>query len=128
MNRPNATFTGPALATRRAAAAVAGLALMLSTSPVRSLSLPDLRWPGSSAPNVADVRKAYVAAKPTAGRRHEDLLIRDADCGAVDAGRFACQIDFVRKAEPAGRLYFTVVTLQGAPDRWLLIGGLCQGP
>ena len=91
-----------------------------------SLSLPGAH---AEAPRRVDIQKAYDAAKTvSAGRHQDDLVIRDADCTAIQGGRFACQIDFVLQREPSGRLYFTVVTLEGAAKRWTLIGGLCRGP
>jgi hypothetical protein len=114
----------------RLAAGFALLALGLSALPVHALTLPDLRWPDGGAPNLSDVQKAYADTKATAaaGRHQNDLFIRHAVCDPVSTGRFSCQIDFVRKSEPGGRLYFTVVTLEGAPRRWAMIGGLCQSP
>jgi hypothetical protein len=82
-----------------------------------------------AAPAAADVQRAYEAAKAQGGSRHEDdLMIRTAQCRRSGGGRWACQIDFVRAAEPRGRLYFTLVTLQNKGDGWTLIGGLCRGP
>lgn len=81
------------------------------------------------APAVLNVQQAYDAAKVETGVKHQDdLMIRDAQCQAADGGRWACQIDFVRTAEPHGRLYFTLVTLEKRNDKWVLLGGLCRGP
>lgn len=80
-------------------------------------------------PAAANVQQAYDAAKVETGVKHQDdLMIRNAQCQAADSGRWACQIDFVRTAEPHGRLYFTLVTLEKRSDKWVLIGGLCRGP
>ena len=80
-------------------------------------------------PVRADVQQAYDDAKTTSGSRHVDeLLIRDAKCDLVKSSRFSCQIDFVRAAEPGGRLYFTVVTVDSLPRRWTLVSGLCRSP
>ena len=82
-----------------------------------------------SGPGRADVQQAYDDAKTTSGSRHVDeLLIRDAKCDPVKSSRFSCQIDFVRAAEPGGRLYFTVVTVDSLPRRWTLVSGLCRSP
>ncbi len=113
------------LRARQAASLAAGWAVALFGL---SVGLPSLGLV-QEAPQRADVQKAYDAAKASAGSRHQDdLVIRDADCAAIPHSRFACQIDFVLQRQPTGRLYFTVVTLEGAPDRWTLIGGLCRGP
>lgn len=79
-------------------------------------------------PGPANVQQAYDAAKAETGaRHHDDLKIRDAQCQSLkDAGRYACQIDYVRSAEPNGRLYFTVVTIEKRGQAWTLLGGLCR--
>lgn len=80
------------------------------------------------APGPASVQQAYDAAKVETGLKHQDdLKIREADCSALAGSRYACQIDFVKTAEPRGRLYFTVVTIEKRGDGWTLIGGLCRG-
>jgi hypothetical protein len=84
--------------------------------------------PGLGGPDRDSVQRAYDAAKVETGVKHQDdLKIRDAQCGAIPDHRFTCQIDFVRTAEPHGRLYFTVVTIEKRGDAWALIGGLCKG-
>lgn len=82
------------------------------------------------APGAGSVQQAYDAAKVETGVRHsDDLRIRNAACNPTEGPRrYACQIDFVRAAEPRGRLYFTVVTIEKRGDAWTLVGGLCKGP
>lgn len=100
--------------------ALAGWAVVLAGL---QFALPGL----TAAPGRDAVQLAYDAAKAETGVRHrDDLKIRDADCSALPGHRYACQIDFVRAAEPDGRLYFTVVTLERRATAWMLIGGLCR--
>ena len=90
-----------------------------------ALALPFL----NPAPGPANIQAAYDAAKAETRDKHvDDLSIRTAQCSAMDGGRYACQIDFVRTAEPRGRLFFTLVTVEKRADRWVLLGGLCKGP
>ncbi len=104
-----------------ALAVLAAGVLVLSVAPPASKA---------SVPGRGDVQNAYDAAKATAaaGRHADDLHINDARCSALGNGQYTCEIDFVRTAEPEGRLYFTVVTLKSAPRGWTLIGGLCRSP
>jgi hypothetical protein len=80
-------------------------------------------------PDVAGVQAAYEAAREDATGTHEnDLLIQTAQCrplpGSTDVT--ACQIDFVRKLDPQGRLYFDVITVQARrAGQWTLLSGLC---
>jgi hypothetical protein len=79
------------------------------------------------APGPDSVQQAYDAAKVETGVKHQDdLKIREAQCSALAGARYACQIDFVRTAEPRGRLYFTVVTIEKQGQAWTLLGGLCK--
>ena len=79
-------------------------------------------------PGPENVQQAYDAAKAETGVRHkDDLRSREAQCISLELKhRYACQIDFVRAAEPQGRLYFTVVTIEKRGDAWTLLGGLCR--
>jgi hypothetical protein len=88
----------------------------------------------AAMPEVAHVQAAYEAARaivdPT--QHANDLLIQTAICKPLAAAgplgpQAACQIDFVRKLQPDGRLYFDVVTLEERPGgTWALLAGLCM--
>lgn len=80
-------------------------------------------------PDVPAIQAAYADAKSdNAGRHLDDLTVRSADCSPIDAGRFYCQISYLRARDDAAEhLYFTVVTMEPGPDRWILKGGLCRG-
>ena len=77
-------------------------------------------------PGAGDVQTAYDAARVDNAERHAyDLVIQTAKCMTMRVGGFACQIDFVRRAEPDRRLYFDVVTIDEHEGRWVLLSGLC---
>ena len=79
-----------------------------------------------SVPNAQAVQDAYDAARADNAERHAyDLVIQGAKCSEIKGGGYACQIDFVRRAEPDKRLYFDVVTIDERQGRWTLLSGLC---
>lgn len=85
-------------------------------------------------PDVAGVQAAYEAARSAvdAASHANDLVIQSARCQPLSPGRqaaaqAACQIDFVRRLEPEGRLYFEIVTLEARNSgAWELLSGLCK--
>lgn len=88
----------------------------------------------ASEPDVPAIQAAYEAARAVVdpGTHPYDLAITGAHCRALatptaDGAQTACQIDFTRKLEPEGRLYFDVVTLAPRTDGgWVLLSGLCM--
>jgi hypothetical protein len=82
--------------------------------------------PAAAGPGTSGIQTAYDDARQVNAERHAfDLVIETAKCNAMKAGGYACQIDFVRKAEPDRRLYFDVVTVDEREGRWVLLSGLC---
>ena len=80
----------------------------------------------ASLPTAESVQVAYDAARTDNADRHAyDLVIQHAKCSEIKGGGYACQIDFVRRAEPDKRLYFDVVTVDERQGRWTLLSGLC---
>lgn len=80
----------------------------------------------ASVPDAQAVQSAYDAARVDNAERHAyDLVIQGAKCSEIKGGGYACQIDFVRRAEPDKRLYFDVVTLDERQGHWTLLSGLC---
>jgi len=80
----------------------------------------------ASAPDAQAVQAAYDAARVENAERHAwDLVIQGAKCSEIKGGGYACQIDFVRRAEPDKRLYFDVVTVDERQGHWTLLSGLC---
>ena len=61
------------------------------------------------------------------GHAHDDdLVVENADCNALGPHEFMCQVSFTRRLEANGRLYFDVVTMTEAEERWQLTSGLCR--
>jgi len=80
----------------------------------------------ASLPTAESVQLAYEAARIDNADRHAyDLVIQHAKCSEIKGGGYACQIDFVRRAEPDKRLYFDVVTVDERQGHWTLLSGLC---
>ncbi|HEX4505170.1 MAG TPA: hypothetical protein VH722_05520 [Alphaproteobacteria bacterium] len=104
---------------RLAAFAVAGMAALAGSAGAAPAHPPD----------VPAIQAAYADAKADNADRHlDDLAIHSADCSPIDAGRFYCQISYLRAGDDAeGHLYFTVVTMEPGPGRWILKSGLCRG-
>lgn len=84
----------------------------------------------SAVPDAQIVQHAYEAARNDADsnpRHVYELTILNARCTAQSgADSYVCQIDFVRKDKPDGRLYFEVVTVASRPTGWVLLSGLCK--
>ena len=88
----------------------------------------------AAMPDVPGIQAAYEAARLIVdpGKHVDDLAIVDAHCRPMSApdpkgAQAACQIDFVRKLQPEGRLYFDVITLAPKPEGgWQLLSGLCM--
>lgn len=111
------------------------LALLSAAAPASAASLP----------GVPQIQSAYEAAyiatrgKPP-GEHADDLVIQTARCQVLqprqsslpsspsaDTPAAACQIEFVRRREPDGRLYADIVTLAAAENGdWALVAGLCM--
>ena len=93
---------------------------------------PQPAW--AAMPDVLGIQAAYEAARLIVdpGKHVADLAIVDAHCKPMvaaepKAAQAACQIDFVRKLQPEGRLYFDVITLAPKPEGgWELLSGLCM--
>jgi hypothetical protein len=102
--------------------AVAGMAALASGAEADAALLPGV-------PDVPAIQAAYADAKGENADRHlDDLTVHSADCSPIDAGRFYCQISYLRARDDAAEhLYFTVVTMEPGPDRWILKSGLCRG-
>jgi len=80
----------------------------------------------AALPTAQAVQAAYDAARVDNAERHAyDLVIEHAVCSQIRGGGYACQIDFVRRAEPDKRLFFDVVTVDERGGHWTLLSGLC---
>ncbi len=78
-------------------------------------------------PSIAVIQAAYDDAKLEEPERHDDQLhIEDADCRALEAGKFTCQVGFTDKRSSNGRLYFDVIGIDKLERGWRLMSGLCR--
>lgn len=81
-------------------------------------------------PSVSTVQHAYDLAKGDADSNPQhvyELSILAARCSPLaQPDNVMCQIDFVRKDKPDGRMYFEVVTLAARQSDWVLLSGLCK--
>jgi hypothetical protein len=84
----------------------------------------------ASVPDAHAVQRAYERAKSDedSNPKHVyELAIQAAKCSPLESdSNYMCQIDFVRKDQPTGRLYFEVVTLAARQGDWVLLSGLCK--
>ena len=100
----------------------AARARLLAGALTAGLAVPAL----AAVPTAESVQLAYDAARTDNAERHAyDLVIQHAKCNGIQGGGYACQIDFVRRAEPDKRLYFDVVTVDERDGHWTLLSGLC---
>ena len=106
-------------------------ALLLAVAAAGLSAPPSAR---AAVPDVPGIQAAYEAARLIVdpGKHVDDLAIVDAHCRPMstpdrNGAQTACQIDFVRKLQPEGRLYFDVITLAPKPEGgWQLLSGLCM--
>ena len=94
-----------------------------------------LALPAQAAlPDVPGIQAAYEAARLIVdpAKHTDDLAIVGAHCKPMLASepqgaQAACQVDFVRRLQPEGRLFFDVITLAPKADgAWELKSGLCM--
>ena len=85
----------------------------------------------AAAPDTDAIQQAYDDARQevTDPAQHVyELSFVGIRCNAMeDSDAYVCQVDYVRKSAPQGRLYFEVITIkQTWLGRWRLLSGLCQ--
>ena len=83
------------------------------------------------APDIAVIQSAYEREASSGSALHDKgLQVLQARCH--DAGTnsstsgFLCEVTFLSKADPEQRLYFDIVAVARANDRWELKSGLCK--
>jgi hypothetical protein len=52
--------------------------------------------------------------------------VLNAKCHGGAGGEYLCEVTFTASSDPNGRLYFDIVALAQANDRWTLTSGLCR--
>jgi hypothetical protein len=78
-------------------------------------------------PDVATIQSAYDQEASQNNTLHDKgLKVLQAKCHDGNAGGFLCEVTFISKDDPAGRLYFDIVDVAPAGDGWKLKSGLCK--
>jgi hypothetical protein len=79
------------------------------------------------APDIAAIQAVYEREASAGSALHDkDLQMLQAKCHEDGANGFLCEITFISKGDPAGRLYFDIVAVARAGDGWELKSGLCK--
>ena len=79
------------------------------------------------APDIAVIQSVYEREASAGSAQHDkDLQVLQARCHEAGANGFLCEITFISKSDPAGRLYFDIVAVARAGDGWELKSGLCK--
>ena len=84
-------------------------------------------------PDIAVIQSAYEREASAGSALHDKgLQVLQAKChdtsnnGSTSASGFLCEVTFISKADPEQRLYFDIVAVARADDRWELKSGLCK--
>ena len=80
-------------------------------------------------PDIAVIQSAYEREAAAGSALHDKgLQVLQAKCHDTEnsASGFLCEVTFISKADPAERLYFDIVAVARANDRWVLKSGLCK--
>ncbi len=111
-----------------AGATIAALSMAMLVVGVGVAALAITRPPPRPAiPDVGAIRAAYAAAAAETKRRHSwDLVIESAECYPFSVGNFMCQVSYIHRDAPNGRVYFDVVALTPNRSGWTLLSGLCR--
>jgi hypothetical protein len=80
-----------------------------------------------AAPDVAVIQSAYEREADAGSTLHDKgLQVLEAKCHDNAAEGFLCEVTFVSRSDPTGRLYFDIVAVARAGDGWALKSGLCK--
>lgn len=78
-------------------------------------------------PDVASIQAAYDQEASLGSTLHDKgLKVLQAKCHDGSEGRFLCEITFISRDDPEGRMYFDIVAVARAGDAWALKSGLCK--
>ena len=78
-------------------------------------------------PDVAVIQTAYEREASAGSTLHDSgLQVLQTKCHDNGTDKFLCEVTFVSKADASERLYFDIVAVARAGDRWQLEGGLCK--
>lgn len=78
-------------------------------------------------PDIAVIQTAYEREASAGSTLHDSgLQVLQTKCHDNGADKFLCEVTFVSKADASERLYFDIVAVARAGDRWQLESGLCK--
>jgi hypothetical protein len=78
-------------------------------------------------PDVAVIQTAYEREASAGSTLHDSgLQVLQTKCHDNGTDKFLCEVTFVSKADASERLYFDIVAVARAGDRWQLESGLCK--
>jgi hypothetical protein len=81
----------------------------------------------NAAPDITAIQTAYEREASAGSSLHDKgLQVLQAKCHDSSADGFLCEVTFISKDDPAERLYFDIVAVARAGDRWMLNSGLCK--
>jgi hypothetical protein len=79
-------------------------------------------------PDVTTIQTAYEREASAGSALHDKgLQVLQSKCHEPGAdGAFLCEVTFISKGDPTGRLYFDIVAVAPAGAGWQLKSGLCK--
>jgi len=84
-------------------------------------------------PDIAVIQTAYEDEAISGSTLHDKgLQVLQAKChdagnsSSTSSSGFLCEVTFTSKEDPEQRLYFDIVAVARADDRWQLKSGLCK--
>jgi hypothetical protein len=84
-------------------------------------------WLCAAAPDATIIQAAYEREAAAGSSLHDiGLRVLNAKCHGGEGGGYLCEVTFTASSDPNGRLYFDIVALAQANDRWTLTSGLCR--
>ena len=81
----------------------------------------------SCDPDIASIQSAYEREASAGSALHDKgLQVLQSKCHDNSADGYLCEVTFISKADPTGRLFFDIVAVARAADGWALKSGLCR--
>ena len=80
-----------------------------------------------AAPDAVVIQSAYDREASAGSKLHDkDLQVLQTKCHDISGDGYLCEVTFISKADPTGRLFFDIVAVARAADGWELKSGLCR--
>jgi hypothetical protein len=84
-------------------------------------------WLCAAAPDPAIIQAAYEREASAGSSLHDiGLRVLNAKCHDGEGGGYLCEVTFTASGDPNERLYFDIVAIARANDKWTLASGLCK--